>query len=174
MTQVLDRLPRLLKEPTGWVLIVLTAGFFYMQWPTRGVTIEEPTYVTQQISPNLSLQWEDEPDQVANQPTTWVLDRKRMLFMVQTDTLAKPFDEFVRDLMVQDQQVGASDIKVPLATTEQSASYTLYDAENRTQEHRIFVDGDQWVKISMMYKPSMETRVDRAKIFLDRIRWQGQ
>lgn len=169
-----DRLPRLLKEPTGWLLIVLTAGFFYMQWPTRSVKVDQPSYVTQQVSAHLSVQWEETPLQVATTPSTWVLDRKRMVFMVQTDTLTKPFDQFVTDMMQQDQKVGAGDIKEPLQMTSNTARYTLYDAESRTHEHRLFLDGDQWIKVSMLYKPSMETRVVRAKTFLDGIQWKGK
>jgi hypothetical protein len=172
MTKALKRLPRLLKEPTGWLLIILTAGFFYMQWPTRAPKIDQPDYVTQQVSPNLSVTWEAEPDITSTEPAVWVLERKRMVFMVQKSPLSKPFEQWVAEMAEQDRKTVGGAVLKPIVMTPTRASYAFYDAEGRTQEHRMYVDGDDWIKVSMLYKPSLDTRVTRAAVFLEGIQWQ--
>ncbi|MFQ3229950.1 hypothetical protein [Reinekea sp.] len=172
MTKALKRLPRLLKEPTGWLLIILTAGFFYMQWPTRAPKIDQPDYVTQQVSTNLSVTWEAQPENTSIEPEVWVLERKRMIFMVQKSPLNKPFGQWVEEMAEQDRKTVAGAVLKPIEKSPTRASYAFYDAEGRTQEHRIYLDGSDWIKVSMLYKPSLETRVTRAAVFLDGIEWQ--
>lgn len=172
MNKAQTRLPRILKEPTGWVMIVLMAGFLYMQWPTHNPKIDQPDYVTQQVSPNLSVTWEAEPEMTSSEPQAWILERKGMVFMVQKAPLNKPFEQWVEEMSEQDQTTVAGAVQEPLTIDANTASYAFYDAEGRTQEHRIFLEGNEWIKVSMLYKPSLETRVTRAAVFLEQIQWQ--
>ena len=138
-----SRLPRLLKEPTGWVMIVLVIGFFYMQWPTHVRTSEQPSYFVQTLD-----------------------TRKGMSFLVQTDTLTEDFAPLVSSFAEHDRSVVGGAVQEPLEIGEDYASYSFFDAENRIQSHRVFLRDNQWIKVSVLYKPSMETRVERAHDFL--------
>lgn len=167
MPQLPQSLPRILKEPTGWVVIVLVAGFFYVQWPTHGRAPETPQYVTQSPVPGFTVQWEEQPTlESAENPTAWGLNRKGMSFLVQTGELTRPFNELVAEVAQQDKaEVGGAE-QEPLVIGDSAARYAWFDAESRVQQHRWYKIDDQWVKISVLYKPSMESRVERAAYFL--------
>jgi hypothetical protein len=175
MTKTTKRLPRILKEPTGWVIIVLMVGFLYVQWPTHVREKPQPNYVTQQITPQLSVTWEEAPT-VSNidELEVWTLNRKGMVFMVQKSQLKQPFEQWVPTMAEQDRKTVGGAVQDPLELTENTASYAFFDAENRIQEHRIYLKNNEWVKVSMLYKPSMETRVARAALFLNQINWQPE
>ncbi len=162
-----SRLPRLLKEPTGWVMIVLVIGFFYMQWPTHVRTSEQPSYFVQTLDNGFQVEWEQEPQlQSAESPRVWGLTRKGMSFLVQTDTLTEDFASLVSSFAEHDRSVVGGAVQEPLEIGEDYASYSFFDAENRIQSHRVFLRDNQWIKVSVLYKPSMETRVERAHDFL--------
>jgi hypothetical protein len=171
MTTLTNRLPRLLKEPTGWVLIVLMAGFFYFQWPTHTRSVEQPRYFTENITPALSVTWEAKPEVSQGPPDIWVLERQRMVFMVQKAPLNQPFSQWVEQMAEQDRTTVGGAVQDPLEITENTARYSFFDAENRIQAHRVYLSDNQWVKISVLYKPSMESRKLRANYFLDNIKW---
>ncbi|WP_196158840.1 hypothetical protein [Reinekea sp. G2M2-21] len=162
-----SRLPRLLKEPTGWVMIVLVIGFFYMQWPTHVRTSEQPSYYVQTLNNGFQVEWEQEPQlQSVESPRVWGLTRKGMSFLVQTDTLTEDFAFMVSAFAERDRSTVGGAVQEPLEIGEDYASYSFFDAENRIQSHRVFLRDGQWVKVSVLYKPSMESRVERAHVFL--------
>lgn len=160
--------PRLLKEPTGWVVIVMMLGFLYVQWPTRVRTVPEPQYVMQQPVEGFTVQWEAAPElQSQANPQAWGLTRKGMSFLVQTDELDRPFEAMVREAAERDRQTVNGAEQEPLVIGERAARYAYFDAESRVQQHRWYLlDENRWVKISVLYKPSMESRVERAGVFL--------
>lgn len=160
--------PRLLKEPTGWVVIIMMAGFLYVQWPTRVQTAPALEYVVQHPVDGFTVQWEAEPEvQSTNDPQAWGLTRKGMSFLVQTDALDRPFEALVREAAELDRDTVNGAVQEPLVIGERAARYAYFDAESRVQQHRWYLlDGDRWVKISVLYKPSMESRVERAGDFL--------
>ncbi|EAR07840.1 hypothetical protein [Reinekea blandensis] len=160
--------PRLLKEPTGWVVIVMVLGFLYVQWPTRVRTTPEPEYIVQQPVNGFTVQWEAEPEvQSDSNPQAWGLTRKRMSFLVQSDTLDGTFEALVREAAEQDRSTVNGAVQEPLVIGERAARYAFFDAESRVQQHRWYLlDDNRWVKVSVLYKPSMESRVERAGVFL--------
>ncbi|WP_320823050.1 hypothetical protein [Reinekea sp.] len=159
-------LPRLLKEPTGWLLIVLTMGFFYAQWPSRTPTRVEPVYYWQQFDGGLKIRWEAEPTyQESGTTQAWGLTRKAMSFMVQTGPLSGDFGELILVMAEQDRAAVGGAIQEPLTISEGQAQYAFFDAESRIQVHRWYRIESQWIKISVLYKPSMASRVTRATAF---------
>ncbi len=164
---LISTLPRMLKTPTGWIMTILVLGFFYMQWPTHVRETSEPDYIWQRLDSGLNIRWEGEPQlQSESTPEVWALTRKRMSFMVQTDELTKSFEELVREIAQQDQAAVAGSEQEPLKIGEDWASYAFFDAESRIQRHRWYLIDQQWIKVSVLYKPSMESRVKRANDFL--------
>lgn len=162
--------PRLIKEPTGWVLIIAVAAFFYVQWPTRAPAPEVIPYETQVLEPGLSIRWESTPIQQSTEnPEVWGLTRKGMSFLVQRAPLSQPFEAFVTKVVEQDQKQVGGAVQTPLSFYNNQAYYALFDAESRIQEHRVFAIEGQWVKVSVLYKPSLESRVERAKAFLNSV-----
>lgn len=160
-------LPRLLKEPTGWVVIVLVLGFLWAQWPTRSRTVETPQYMTMTPLTGFTVQWEAEPElQSAADPKAWGLSRKGMSFLVQTDELTGSFEALVRQVAEQDQATVGGAVQEPLVIGERAARYAYFDAESRVQQHRWYLIDNHWVKVSVLFKPSMESRVERAAYFL--------
>jgi hypothetical protein len=165
------KLPRLLKEPTGWVILIFVAGFFYVQWPTKVRVPEEPEYYAQTLDNGFSVRWEAQPDlQSEANPQAWGMTRKGMSFLVQVDTLNQPFDALVMAVAEQDKNAVGGAVQEPMALTDKAATYAFFDADSRIQRHQWYQIGDQWVKVSVLYKPSMESRVKRAEAFLDSIR----
>jgi hypothetical protein len=165
-----EKLPRVLKEPTGWVIIVLVIGFFYMQWPTRVRTVEEPIAYKQTLANGFSVIWESEPAlQQEGELTVWGFSRKAMSFLVQTGKLTGSFETMVTTVSEQDRKTVAGAVQEPLSFGDNQATYAYFDAESRIQEHKWFVIGEQWVKVSVLYKPSMESRVIRAQAFMNSI-----
>ena len=163
----LDKLPRLLKEPTGWIMLILVSGFFYMQWPTHVRSEPEPAYFEQKLANGFHLRWEQEPQlQSAAQPKAWGVTRKGMSFLLQTGQLTEPFEDLVRQFETQDKTAVGGAVQQPLVVDENSASYALFDAESRVQEHKVFQRDGQWIKVSVLYKPSMDSRVQRAADFM--------
>lgn len=165
------KLPRLLKEPTGWVILIFVAGFFYVQWPTKVRVAEEPPFYDQTLPNGLSLRWEVQPElQSEADPKAWGMTRKGMSFLVQVDELAQPFAEMVTAVAEQDRKAVGGAVQDPMEIDETSASYAFFDADARIQRHQWYLIEDQWVKVSVLYKPSMESRVKRAEDFLGSIR----
>jgi len=165
-----ERLPRILKEPTGWFLIVLVAGFFYVQWPSKAAKVVEQEFYWQTLSTGLKIRWEAEPEQQASQnPEVWGLTRKGMSFLVQTDDLSGSFKQLVTSIAEQDQGAVAGAVQDPLVIRESFASYSFFDAESRIQRHHWYVVDRQWIKVSVLFKPSSEERVKRAEAFLKNI-----
>lgn len=169
-----DKLPRILKEPTGWVIIVLVLGFFYVQWPSRSDPPEVIDYVSMTLDNGFTVRWEAEPQQQsASNPEVWGLTRKGMSFLVQTAPLTMDFAEFVTDIAEQDQRTVGGAEQTPMEIGENFASYAYFDAESRVQEHRIYLRDGQWTKVSVLYKPSMDSRVERAADFLANVGFEG-
>ncbi|MFT5008672.1 MAG: hypothetical protein ACI868_001367 [Granulosicoccus sp.] len=54
----------------------------------------------------------------------------------------------------------------PLTFSGQQAEYAFFDAESRIQFHRWYQQESTWIKVSVLYKPSMASRVSRATEFL--------
>ena len=159
-------LPRLLKEPTGWILIVLTLGFFYAQWPSRSQVSVEPDYYWQQLDGGLKIRWEAEPTyQPSGATQAWGLTRKGMSFMVQTGPLNGDFGELILIMAEQDRAAVGGAIQKPLTISDGQAEYAFFDAESRIQAHRWYRLESQWIKISVLYKPSLASRVRRAAEF---------
>lgn len=161
------KLPRLLKEPTGWILIAFSIGFFYAQWPSRSAPIDAPAYYWQQLDGGLKVRWEAEPvfqDSGATQ--AWGLTLKGMSFMVQTGPLSGDFNELVLAVAAQDRAAVGGAIQDPLTFSGQQAEYAFFDAESRIQSHRWYQQAATWTKVSVLYKPSMASRVARATEFL--------
>ena len=170
---LINKMPRMLKSPTGWVLLVLLLGFFYMQWPTHVRQSAAIEGYWQTLPSGLMVRWEQQPSlQSANQPTVWGLTRKRMSFLVQTDHLTIPFDKLVHDVAARDQQLVGGAVQEPLRIGPDWASYAFFDAENRIQRHRWFLQNGQWIKVSVLYSPSMESRVERANAFLNSLQFK--
>ena len=168
----LDKLPRILKEPTGWIMLILVAGFFYMQWPTHVRTEPEIVYFQQNLSNGFTLRWEQEPQvQTDANPKAWGHTRKGMSFLLQVGLLDEPFDQLIEKLQAQDQQAVGGAQQEPLQINGDEARYALFDAESRVQEHRVFQRDGQWIKVSVLYKPSMESRVKRAADFMNSARF---
>ena len=168
----LDKLPRLVKEPTGWIMLVLVVGFFYMQWPTYQRAEPEITYHQQQLDNGFTVRWEAEPEvQALGSPTAWGLTRKGMSFLLQVGPLNEPFETFVEKFQTQDQKAVGGAQQEPLQFQGNEARYALFDAENRVQVHRVFQHEGQWIKVSVLYKPSMESRVERAADFMNSARF---
>lgn len=167
---VVEKLPRIFKEPTGWIVILLVAGFFYMQWPTRVRTAPQPEPFVQTLENGFSLTWETQPEALSVEEGTqaWALTRKGMSFLLQTAPLQQDFEQLVKTVADRDQQTVAGAEQEPLIFGENTASYAFFDAESRIQEHRWYLLDEQWIKVSVLYKPSMESRVQRAKDF-----WAG-
>lgn len=167
----LDKLPRLLKEPTGWIVILMVAGFFYMQWPTRVRTVEQPVPFVQTLANGISITWEAEPELIAaEQGKAWAFSRKGMSFLVQTAPLTGNFEQLVKTVAEQDKAAVAGAEQQALIIKDDSASYAFFDAESRIQEHQWHVVNGQWTKISVLYKPSMESRVKRAADFMGSVK----
>ncbi len=168
MNKFFAKLPRILKEPTGWVLMLMVAGFIYVQWPTHVRQTEEISYVWQTLDSGFAVAWEEQPKlQSEAHPQVWGLSRKGMSFLVQTDELDEPFDRLVKKIAEQDRKLVGGAVQMPLVLDEASASYSFFDAESRIQEHHWFLKDNNWVKVSVLYKPSSDTRKARAKAFLD-------
>jgi hypothetical protein len=168
-----EKLPRILREPTGWIIIVLVLGFFYVQWPTNVRTVEALVPFNQSLGNGFEVVWETEPTlQSENDPRVWGLTRKGMSFLVQTDELEGDFTALVRSVADQDRSAVGGAEQEPLVFGENTASYAYFDAESRIQEHQWFVVDGYWVKVSVLYKPSMESRVKRAQLFMDSARIQ--
>lgn len=165
-----NSLPRLLKEPTGWIVIVLVAGFLYVQWPTRVREVPEPVYVEQQLDNGFSIRWEGDPElQSEANPEVWALRQKGVSFLVQTATLNGDFETIVTRASEEDRAMVAGAVQEPLVFGETFASYAFFDAESRVQRHRWYLLDEQWVKVSVLYKPSSDARTDRANAFLNSI-----
>lgn len=165
-----EKWPRLLREPTGWLVLVGIALFVYLQWPTRVKQPEQIRYQSQTYAERVQVAWEDTPVLYREgNPEVWTLERRSMSFMVQISELTTDFTSFVEALAEQDRaQVGGVE-ETPLEITEYQAEYAWYDAEGRIQRHVVFRVDDQWVKVSALYKPSLPERVDRAAAFFDRL-----
>ena len=161
-----SKLPRLLKEPTGWILILLTMGFFYAQWPSRSSVTVEPVYYWQQLDGGLKIRWESEPTyQAIGATQAWGLTRKGISFMVQTGPLNGDFSELIFVMAEQDRAAVGAAIQEPLTISEGLAEYAFFDAEARIQAHRWYRLESQWIKISVLYKPSLASRARRATEF---------
>lgn len=144
------KLPRLLKEPTGWILIALSIGFFYAQWPSRSAPIDAPAYYWQQLDGGLKVRWEAEPvfqDSGATQ--AWGLTLKGMSFMVQTGPLSGDFNELVLLVAAQDRAAVGGAIQDPLTFSGPQAEYAFFDAESRIQSHRWYQQEATWIKVSV-------------------------
>ncbi|TCS43811.1 hypothetical protein [Reinekea marinisedimentorum] len=162
-----EKFPRILKEPTGLILLVMVAGFLYVQWPSRVKPVEEPSYVWQTLDSGFRIAWEESPVlQNDSAPEVWGLTRKGMSFLVQSDQLNGAFTELVARIAEQDRLAVGGAVQAPLQWQESYASYAFFDAESRVQEHRWYLQGDRWIKVSVLYKPSSETRQQRAEAFL--------
>lgn len=170
-----EKLPRVLREPTGWVIIVLVLGFFYVQWPTHVRTVEEPIAFAQSLNNGFQVIWETEPELQSNRnPMVWGLTRKGMSFLVQTDELKDvDFETLVRSVADQDQSAVGGAVQEPLVIDGDTATYAFFDAESRIQEHKWFSADGYWIKVSVLYKPSMESRVTRAEVFMNSARIQN-
>lgn len=160
-------LPRLLKSPTGWAAVLMLLGFLYVQWPTREGRVEEVAYVDQNLEIGVGIRWEDAPAQQQEaSPVVWALTRRGMHFLVQYDALQEPFETFVEPFVEQDRAAVNGVVEMPLTYNSNYAEYHINDVENRLQVHRFYQLNGQWLKVSVMYKPSSPARVDRANIFL--------
>lgn len=167
MRLIPEKTPRIIKEPTGLILLALIAGFLYVQWPSRVKPVEQPDYIWQTLDSGFRIAWEEAPLlQQESSPEVWGLTRKGMSFLVQTDQLQGSFAELVETIAAQDRQAVGGAVQDPLQLQETFASYSFFDAESRIQAHRWYLQGDQWIKISVLYKPSSETRQQRAAFFL--------
>jgi hypothetical protein len=163
------KFPRILKEPTGLILLALVAGFLYVQWPSRVKPEAEPVYVWQTLNSGFRVAWEETPVlQHESSPEVWGLTRKGMSFLVQTDQLKGSFAELVEAIAEQDRRAVGGAVQEPLILEETYASYAFFDAESRVQEHHWYLKDQQWIKISVLYKPSSEARQQRAYEFLRR------
>jgi hypothetical protein len=91
-----------------------------------------------------------------------------MDFLVQSGELKQPLPELARSMLATDREQVAGAVYEPLQTSESLAQYALYDAENRIQRHRVYTVGDQWVKVSVLYKDQNEEREARAQRFMNR------
>lgn len=170
MAKGFTQLPRLLREPTGWIVIVLAVLFIYLQWPTRVKTDPVIDYQSQTYLGVINVDWEATPEKVQSEPTeVWALTRKKMSFLVQIGPLLKPFAEQVAQLARQDRATVGGAEQDPLVLENDRARYALFDAEGRVQEHRVFQVEDQWVKVSVLYKPSLDSRVRRAQRFISTV-----
>lgn len=166
----LSNLPSILKEPTGLIIIVLVLGFFYVQWPSRVKPTEPIDYVVMTLNSGLTVRWEDEPQQQSAQnPEVWGLTRKGMSFLVQTDTLTGDFSQFVNGFVEQDRKAVGGAEQIPLTIAGNVAHYALFDAESRIQEHKIYLQDGVWTKISVLFKPSLDSRVQRAAAFFETV-----
>lgn len=160
-------LPSFLKEPTGWVITLLVLGFMYVQWPTRNPPIPETIYVWQTLDSGFNVAWEAEPLKQHNaHPEVWGLSRKGMSFLVQTDALTGTFNDLVLQVAEQDRATVGGAVQEPMQITATTASYAFFDAESRVQAHRWYLSDNQWIKVSVLYKPSSDTRKERAEVFL--------
>jgi hypothetical protein len=166
-----EKLPRVLREPTGWIIIVLVLGFFYVQWPTNVRTVEDPVPFKQTLDIGFEVIWETEPElQSDSSPLVWGLTRKGMSFLVQTDELTDvDFETLVRSVADQDQSAVGGAEQEPLVLGDNTATYAFFDAESRIQEHKWFAVEGHWIKVSVLYKPSMESRVKRAEAFMSSV-----
>ena len=54
-------------------------------------------------------------------------------------------------------------------SSESTARYAVFDAENRIQRHRLYAVDSDWVKISVLYKGQNEEREARAQRFMNRV-----
>ncbi len=162
-----DRLPRILKEPTGWLVIVLVAGYLYAQWPTRVKTEPVPKYYWQTLDSGFAVRWESEPtEQADGKIQVWAQRSKGVSFLVQTGELEGDFSQFVNKMAEQDQKEVAGAVQDPMQLGENWARYAFFDAESRVQTHHWYLIDNQWMKVSVLYKPSSEKRVARAEAFL--------
>ncbi|MEJ2046026.1 MAG: hypothetical protein P8X74_21810 [Reinekea sp.] len=168
-----EKMPRMLKTPTGWIMAVLVAGFFYMQWPTHVRQTPEPDYVWQTLDSNLVVRWEAEPEHLSDDTLdAWGLTRKGMSFLVQVGMLNRPFAEFVQDMADQDQKTVNGAVQEPMEMGDDWATYAFFDAESRIQKHQFFVKNGQWIKVSVLYKPSLDSRKQRAADFLANVHFE--
>lgn len=169
---VSEKWPRLLREPTGWLVIIGFSLFIYLQWPTRVKLPEQISYQMHTYADQVLVAWEDTPVQFqAENPEVWTLERRSMKFMVQIAELNTEFSALVQQLAEQDRvQVGGV-AELPLTIDGSVAEYAWYDAEGRIQRHVVYHVSGQWVKVSALYKPSLPERVDRATAFFDQLRF---
>jgi hypothetical protein len=148
----------------------MLVGFVYLQWPTRLKPLDQPDYVTTIISETVTVEWEAAPSvQEGDAGDAWFLRRRGMDFLVQSGELKQPLPELARSMLATDREQVAGAVYEPLQTSESLAQYALYDAENRIQRHRVYTVGDQWVKVSVLYKDQNEEREARAQRFMNRV-----
>lgn len=159
------------KEPTAWVVLILFVGFIYAQWPKREPVIDVPVYVEQSLVPGFVIRWEGEPIQErTSDPEVWSFNLKRMTFLVQTDELDRDFAELVTAVAEQDRDAVGGAIQEPLQIEDAYISYSFFDAESRVQSHRWYLHEGNWIKVSILYKPSNKERVKRAAEFFAHVR----
>jgi hypothetical protein len=148
----------------------MLAGFVYLQWPTRLKPLDQPDYVTTTINEALTVEWEAAPSAQEGEPgEAWFLRRRGMDFLVQSGELGQPLPDLARSMLATDREQVAGAVYEPLQTSESLARYALYDAENRIQRHRLYAVGDQWIKVSVLYKDQNEEREARAQRFMNRV-----
>jgi len=159
-----------LRRPTFWVVLVMLAGFVYLQWPTRLKPLDQPDYVTTNIAGALTVEWEATPSlQQGEAGEAWFLRRRGMDFLVQSGDLTRPLPELAASMVMTDtKQVGGDEYE-PLQASASLARYALYDAENRIQRHRIYAVDSEWIKVSVLYKDQNDEREARAQRFLNRL-----
>lgn len=159
-----------IRRPTFWVVVVLLIGFAYLQWPTRLKPIDQPDYVTTTLNDAIIVEWEAAPSaQPGADNDAWFLRRRGMDFLVQAGDLTQPLPELAERMLETDREQVAGSVYEPLQSSESTARYALYDAENRIQRHRLYAVDAGWVKISVLYKGQNEEREARAQRFLNRV-----
>lgn len=159
-----------IRRPTFWIVIILLTGFVYLQWPTRLKPVDQPDYVTTTIDEAIAVEWEAAPSaQPDADNDAWFLRRRGMDFLVQTGDLTQPLPELAARMLETDREQVAGSVYEPMQSTESTARYALYDAENRIQRHRLYAVDSGWVKISVLYKGQNEEREARAQRFMNRV-----
>jgi len=159
-----------IRRPTFWIVIVLLIGFVYLQWPTRLKPLDQPDYVTTTINDAMAVEWEAAPNAQPDADTdAWFLRRRGMDFLVQTGDLTQPLPDLAARMLETDREQVAGSIYEPLQSSESTARYALFDAENRIQRHRLYAVDSGWVKISVLYKGQNEEREARAQRFMNRV-----
>ncbi|HET8903587.1 MAG TPA: hypothetical protein VFN16_06295 [Saccharospirillum sp.] len=159
-----------IRRPTFWIVIVLLVGFVYLQWPTRLQPVDQPDYVATTVNDAITIEWEAAPSvQPGSDGSAWFLRRRGMDFLVQSGDLTDPLPEVAERMLETDREQVAGDVYEPLQSSESTARYALYDAENRIQRHRLYAVGSDWVKISVLYKGQNEEREARAQRFMNRV-----
>lgn len=159
-----------LRRPTFWVLMLALAGFLYLQWPTRVQQEPTPDYVSVEPFEGVQMTWEAPPERSEGEAgPVWSLSREGMEFLAQRGPLNRPFPELARQMVETDREVGSGAGYEPLSIDRNRADYALFDAANRIQRHHLYRLGDQWFKVSVLYKAQSEAQQERAGYFLNSV-----